>query len=216
MSGTSATGPRTAVSAWSPLRNPVYRSLWLAGLLSNVGSAMHGVAAAWVVTSLSRSPSTVSLLAAATALPSFLLALPAGALADVLDRRRLLITAQVLMLGVALALGVFELGGSLTLLLLFLLTMGLSVGGTLQMPNWVALAPELLPRSELASAGALNAISMNLAGALGPALGGLVIASTGAGWVFIVNAVSFLAVIFAVDLRCAGTEIGADPALIRH
>ncbi len=198
MSDTSATGPRTAVSAWSPLRNPVYRSLWLAGLLSNVGSAMHGVAAAWVVTSLSRSPSTVSLLAAATALPSFLLALPAGALADVLDRRRLLITAQVLMLGVALALGVFELGGSLTLLLLFLLTMGLSVGGTLQMPNWVALAPELLPRSELASAGALNAISMNLAGALGPALGGLVIASTGAGWVFIVNAVSFLAVIFAV------------------
>ncbi len=196
---TAETASRTAaVSAWSPLRNPVYRSLWLAGLLSNVGSAMHGVAAAWVVTSLSRSPSTVSMLAAATALPSFLLALPAGALADVLDRRRLLITAQVLMLGVALALGVFELGGSLTLLLLFVLTMGLSVGGTLQMPNWVALAPELLPRSELASAGALNAISMNLAGALGPALGGLVIASTGAGWVFIVNAVSFLAVIVAV------------------
>ncbi len=195
----TSTASRTAdVSAWSPLRNPVYRSLWLAGLLSNVGSAMHGVAAAWVVTSLSRSPSTVSMLAAATALPSFLLALPAGALADVLDRRRLLITAQVLMLGVALALGVFELGGSLTLLLLFLLTMGLSVGGTLQMPNWVALAPELLPRSELASAGALNAISMNLAGALGPAVGGLVIASTGAGWVFIVNAVSFLAVIVAV------------------
>ncbi len=191
--------PEPAVtSAWSPLRNPVYRSLWLAGLLSNVGSAMHGVAAAWVVTSLSRSPSTVALLAAATALPSFLLALPAGALADVLDRRRLLITSQVLMLGVALALGAFELGGSLTLILLIALTMGLSVGGTLQMPNWVALAPELLPREQLASAGALNAISMNLAGALGPALGGLVIASSQAGWVFVVNAVSFLAVIIAV------------------
>jgi MFS family permease len=192
----TSTAPKP--SAWTPLQTPVYRNLWIAGLVSNVGSAMHGVAAGWVVTSLTKSPSIVSLLAAATALPSFLLALPAGALADVIDRRRLLLISQILMAGVAVALGIASLGGSLTVALLVGLTMALSVGGTLNMPNWVALAPELLPREQLANAGALNAISMNAAGALGPALGGIVLAAAGAGWVFIVNAVSFLAVIVAV------------------
>jgi MFS family permease len=192
------TGFAVSESAWSPLRHRVFRSLWIAGLVSNIGSAMHGVAAAWVVTSLTTNASTVALLSAASSLPVFLLALPSGALADVFDRRRLLVIAQGLQLVIAALLGVFDLGGSLTIPLLLALSAGLSVGAALNMPNWVALAPEVLPRTQLASAGALNSISMNLAGALGPALGGIVIALAGTGWVFIVNAVSFIAVVGVV------------------
>jgi MFS family permease len=143
----------------------------VAGLVSNIGSAMHGVAAAWVVTEVTRSPAVVSLLAAATALPSFLLALPAGALADVVDRRRMMLLAQTQMLVVAAVLAAADFSGGLGTGLLIVLTMALSVGGTLNMPNWVALAPELLPRDQLASAGALNAVSMNIAGAAGPTPG---------------------------------------------
>jgi MFS family permease len=186
------------MGAWAPLSSPVFRALWIAGVISNIGSAMHGVAAAWVVTSLSSSASIVSLLAAASAFPVFVLALPSGALADVFDRRHLLLVAQGLMLIVAGVLGFLDLTDRLSVVSLVLLSAALSAGAALNMPNWIALAPEVLPREQLVSAGALNSISMNVAGALGPAVGGLVIAVAGTGWVFIANAVSFLAVVFVV------------------
>jgi MFS family permease len=196
---TAATRATTSsVGAWTPLRHRLFRGLWIAGLVSNIGSAMHGVAAAWVVTSLSGSASTVALLSAASSLPVFLLALPSGALADVFDRRHLLLFAQGLQLAIAALLGFFDFADQLSLGVLIGLSAALSIGAAINMPNWVAIAPEVLPREQLASAGALNSISMNLAGALGPAAGGLLIAAAGTGWVFVANAVSFLAVVAVV------------------
>jgi MFS family permease len=151
-----------------------------------------------VVTSQSTAASTVALLSAASAVPVFLLALPSGAIADVFDRRRLLIFAQSLQLAIAAALGFLDLSDRLSISSLILLSAALGAGAAINMPNWVALAPEVLPKEQLASAGALNSISMSLAGALGPALGGVLIATLGTGWVFVANAVSFVAVVIVL------------------
>lgn len=195
---TTQTVTPAPMSTWAPLAVKVFRALWIAGLISNVGSSVHGVAAGWLMTDLSAAASTVALLAAATALPSFLLALPSGALADVFDRRKLLIVSQVLMGLAALVLAVLHGAGKVNIVWLLAMSVVLSIGGTLNMPNWVALAPELLPREQLPSAGALNAISMNTAGALGPAIGGLIVGSLGVSWAFALNALSFLVVAVVV------------------
>ncbi len=140
---TAVQAPSTAsVGAWAPLSSPVFRALWIAGVISNIGSAMHGVAAAWVVTSLSSSASIVSLLAAASAFPVFVLALPSGALADVFDRRHLLLVAQGLMLIVAGVLGFLDLTDRLSVVSLVLLSAALSAGAALNMPSPIrALLP---------------------------------------------------------------------------
>jgi MFS family permease len=189
---------RESVSTWDPLRLPVFRALWLASLASNVGSWMHLVAASWLMTSLTTSAALVALLQTANSAPNFLLALPAGALADVLDRRRLVIATQAWQLGVAGLLGVLTLGQVTTPAVLLAMTFALAAGSALGLPAFGALTPELVPREQLAAAISLNSVVLTGAQAIGPAIGGLLVAWLGSGAVFIVNAVSFLAVVAAV------------------
>ena len=182
-------------SAWVPLRQELFRGLWIASVASNVGTWMHEVGASWLMTQLAPSPLMVSLIQTAEALPVFLLALAAGALADVVDRRRLLIFSQSWMLGAAAALGVLTVFHLTTPQLLLAFTFLLSFGGALNGPAWQAIVPELVPRRELPAAVSLNSVGFNVARAAGPALGGLVVAFKGSGAVFLLNAVSFLGVI---------------------
>src|SRR5262245_31714927 len=182
-------------SAWAPLRHPVYRSLWLAALVSNVGTWMHQAAGAWLMTTLASSPLLVALMQTAASLPFFLLAFPAGALADVADRRRLLLVSQTWMLAAAASLGILTLAGEVTPDVLLGLTFALGLGSAMTAPAWQAITPELVSRDDLPEAVALGGVAFNLARAAGPALGGLTTASVGPGVVFLLNAASFLAVL---------------------
>jgi len=182
-------------SAWSPLKIKVFRALWLAALASNIGTWMQEIGAGWLMTSLSPSPLMVALVQTATTLPIFFLALPAGALSDMVDRRRYLIAAQVWLMLVSATLGVLTITGITTAWLLVLMTFAMGLGAAMLMPAWAALTPELVPRSELASAIALNSMGMNVARAIGPAIAGVIVSLAGTGAVFLLNAVSYLAVI---------------------
>jgi MFS family permease len=188
----------SAPTPWAPLQNRVFRMLWIASIFSNIGSWMHEVGAGWLMTSLAPSPLMVALVQAATTAPVFLLALPAGALADIIDRRRYLIATQVWMMLAAAVLGVLTLVGWTTAPLLLMLTFALGIGTAMMMPAWGAMTPELVSRAELHAAIGLNTVGMNVARAMGPALAGLIIAATGPGVVFVLNAVSFLATIAAL------------------
>lgn len=190
-----AAPPARRRSAWSPLANPLFRSLWLATLASNLGTWLQSVGAAWLMTGLTPSPTLVALVQAATSLPMFLLALPAGALADVLDRRRLLLVSQGWMLLVATALGLLTLADVMTPGLLLGATFALGLGAAINQPAWQAIIPELVPREDLAPAVALGSVGFNLARAAGPALGGLLVATAGPAANFLLNAASFLGVI---------------------
>jgi len=182
-------------SGWEPLRQPLFRALWLAALASNLGTWMHEVGADWLMTSLSTSPLLVSLVEAAASLPVFLLSLVAGALADVVDRRRLLLFTQCWMLVAAAGLGILTLAGGTTPWVLLGFTFLLNIGTALNGPAWQAMVPELVARDEIPSAVALNSVGFNIARSIGPALGGLIVASFGSGMVFLLNAVSFLSII---------------------
>jgi MFS family permease len=159
---------------------------------------MQGVAAAWLMTSLTTSPVPVALLTTMANLPLFLVGLPAGALADVVDRRWLVLATQIWMLAVAAILGGLAAIGWVTPGLLLALTFLLSLGGALSAPAWLAIVPELVPRGELATAVALNSAGFNLARAIGPAIGGLIVAAAGPGAVFLLNAASFLGIIVVI------------------
>jgi MFS family permease len=185
-------------SAWVPLRYPVFRALWLATVASNVGTWMHDTAATWLMTSLSTSTLMVALMQTATSLPVLFLALPAGALADIVDRRRLLIITQSWMLAAAAVLGLLTVSGAMTPWLLLFLTFNLGLGVALNTPAWQATTPDLVPPAELTEAVALNGIATNIARAIGPAIGGLLVAALGSGAVFLINAASFLAVVFVL------------------
>jgi len=201
-----------SASAWSPLRHPVFRALWMVTIVSNIGTWMQNVAAAWLMTSLSQSSVLVALVQTATSLPVFFLALPAGALADVVDRRRLLLLTQGWMLLIALLLGALTLLNLTTPWTLLLLTFLLGVGAATNAPAWQSCIPELVPREDLPSAVALGSVGFNLARAVGPALGGLAIAASGPGGAFVLNAVSFVGVM-AVLYRWRHTrEQNALPA----
>jgi MFS family permease len=172
--------------------------VWTAAIASNIGTWMQSVGAAWLMTSLTPSPLLVALMQTATSLPVFLLGLPAGALADVVDRRKLLLVTESWMLLVALALGVLTLAGLISAWTLLALTFLLGLGAALDAPAWQAIIPELVERQELPSAVALNATGFNVARAVGPALGGLVVAAAGPAAVFLLNAASFLCVLAAI------------------
>jgi MFS family permease len=189
------TAARPTRSALTPLRLPLYRRLWLASLVSNLGTWMHEAAGAWLMTMLSHSPLLVALMQTAASLPFFLLAFPAGALADVVDRRRVLLITQAWMLLAAAALGVLAIAGLVTPPVLLGLTFALGVGSAMTSPAWQAITPELVSAQDLPAAIALGGVAFNLARAVGPALGGLATASIGPGMVFLVNAASFLAVL---------------------
>lgn len=185
-------------SLWAPLQHKVFRMLWIASVASNIGSWMHEVGAGWLMTSLAPTPLMVALVQAATTAPVFLLVLPAGALADIVDRRRYLIASQIWMMLAATTLGVLTLAGLTTAPILLLLTFALGIGTAMMMPAWGAITPELVQRGELSAAIGLNTMGMNVARAIGPAIAGLVVAAAGTGLLFMLNALSFLAVIAAL------------------
>jgi MFS family permease len=185
-------------SAWTPLREPAFRSLWIANVVSNVGGWMQTVGAAWLMTSLSSSPLMVTMVQSASSLPVVLLALPAGALADIADRRLILLVSQFWMLAAAAALTCLVFTGAVTPILLLALTSVLGLGTALMGPASQAVITELVPSSQLSSAVSLNSAGFNLARAVGPALGGIILAKTGAGFTFLLNSISFLAVILAL------------------
>jgi MFS family permease len=172
--------------------------MWIASVASNIGTWMHTVGASWLMTTLAASPLLVALVQTATTLPVFLLGLPAGVMADLVDRRKLLLFTQSWMLGVAALLGVQVMLGGIGPWWLLSMTFALGVGSAMNGPAWAAAIPELVPRDELPAAVALNSVGFNIARAVGPALGGVVMASSGAGAVFMANAVSFLGVILVL------------------
>jgi MFS family permease len=180
------------------LRLQLFRALWLAALVSNIGTWMQNVGAVWYMTSLTSSPLMVALVQAATSLPVFLVGLPAGAAADIFDRRRLLLWTQAWMLVIAGILAALTFGGFMTASLLLALTFALGLGAAMNAPSWQAITPEVVPRPELSRAIALNALTVNIGRAVGPALGGFVVAAAGPALVFALNALSFLAVVAVV------------------
>lgn len=195
---------------WAPLRSQVFRWLWIAGLVSNVGTFMHLVAAGWAMSSLSNSPTIVSLTQTAWTVPGFLLALHAGALADIFDRRRLILVTQIVALAVAATLGAFDLGDRLSISTLLLGTFLLSVALTVAAPAFTALTPDLVTSDLLPQAFGLDSISRNIAQSIGPAIAGTVIAFGGPGAVFLVNAVSFVGVVIVVSFYRPVTTSAID------
>ena len=187
-----------ADSAWSPLQYDAFRTLWIASLVSNIGTWLHNTGASWLMTELTPSPTVVALLQTATSLPIVLLALPAGSLADVIDRRAMLLLTQVWLLIVAVSLAAIDLMGWISPVWLLGFTFALGIGTAMHRPVWQAVIPELIPREELSNAIALGGVSINLARAVGPALGGIIVASVGVGAVFLLNAISFGGMILAI------------------
>ncbi len=185
-----------ADAAWAPLGEPLFRSLWIAAVVSYTGTWMQNVGGGWLMTQLTTSPLMVSLVQAAAAVPFFLVVLPAGALADMVDRRRLLLFTQASMVVAAAALGVLTLRQAVSPWVLLIFTFLLGLGAAMNDPAWQAITPELISPERHASAVALNSAGFNVARAVGPALGGLVVAAAGSGWSFLLNAASFFGVIF--------------------
>src|SRR5438445_323283 len=189
----------TAESAWAPLSHPVFRALWIASLISNVGTWMQNVGAAWAMTSLSPSPLMVALVQSATSLPVFVVGLPAGAVADIVDRRRLLLATQTWMLATSALLAVLAFADVMTATMLLALTFALGIGVAMNTPTWQAITAELVPSSELMRAVALNALPINIGRAIGPALGGILVAASGPALGLALNAVVALAtIVFAL------------------
>lgn len=194
-------GPATAeppAAAWAPLRLATYRLLWLALLGANIGTWMQTVGAQWLLIAEPNASTLVALVQTASMLPILLLALPAGALADALDRRHLLIAVQCFISLVGAMLTVLTATGHMPPALLLTLTFALGAGQALTLPAWAAVIPELVPRSHLQSAAALGSINVNVARSVGPAVAGLLVAQAGVTAVFALNAVSYL--IFALAL----------------
>jgi predicted MFS family arabinose efflux permease len=201
-----------AAGAWAPLRHREFALLWFAGLISNIGSWMHDMAAGWLMTTLDSTPYMVAMVQAASTLPVFLLALPAGTLADRMDRRRLLLIVQWLMLLLALLLGLMVLRGVAGETSLLLVTLGIGACVAAISPTWQAIVPALVSRENLQQAIALHAVGMNISRAIGPALAGLVIAAFGIAWPFLLNAASFLVVIVALWLWRPAMRPASAPA----
>ena len=179
---------RPLPGALAPLSHPVFASLWLTWLAANVTMWMNDVAAAWLMTQLTTSPVLVALVQTASTLPVFLLGLPSGALADILDRRRWYAATQLWVAAVALVLAVLALLDGLNAPLLLLLTFANGIGLAMRWPVFSAIVPSLVPRAELPAALALNGVSMNLARVFGPVIAGALLAGLGAAAVFVVNA----------------------------
>jgi MFS family permease len=176
-------------AALTPFENTVFRGLWFASLAANLTMWMNDVAAAWLMTSLTRDPVMVALVSTASTLPVFLLGLPSGALADILDRRRYFAATQLWVLVVALVLAAVSLAGRLTPPLLLLLTFVNGVGLAMRWPVFAAIVPQVVPREQLAPALALNGIAMNLSRVVGPVLAGALLAGFGTATVFVCNVV---------------------------
>jgi MFS family permease len=222
----------TAGSAWAPFRHRMFAAMWGAQFTSNVGSWMQTVAAQWLMLTLTSSAVYVTLVQTAASLPIVLFAVLAGTIGDLVDRRRFLLVTQAVMLLAAAALGLLALNGLVTPWVLLALIFALGTGQALTSPTWQTMQPELVAPAERTQAISLGAVNTNLARAVGPAIGGLLLAATSTGQVFLVNAASFLAVIAVIwrwrgsrpayalprehvgdAIRAGGRYVAASPAL---
>lgn len=191
----------------SPLAVPMFRAIWLAAILSNIGGVIQTVGASWMMTSIHASSEMVALVQAATTLPIMLLSLLAGTLADSTDRRRLMLCAQIFMFVSSGALAALSLTGALSPWILLGFTFALGCGMALHLPAWQASVGELVPRAALPAAVSLNSMSFNIARTVGPAIGGALVAAAGSPGAFIVNACSYLGLI-VVLLRWKAPRTG--------
>lgn len=213
-----------APGAFSPFAHTAFALLWTATLISNVGTWMHDVGAGWLMTTLDPSPSVVTLVQAATTLPVFLFALFAGALADRLDKRRMLIVINGLLTIVISVLTLLVWQGRMTPLLLILFTLAIGTGAAFMAPAWQAIVPQLVPREKLKPAIALNSMGVNISRAIGPAVAGVLIATGGLAAPFALNAASHIVIIAALLLwrpepmpaRYRGPILGDMAIGLRH
>ncbi|MEO6922810.1 MAG: MFS transporter, partial [Bryocella sp.] len=187
--------------SFEPLRIPLFRDRWIASTVSAVGTWMQDTAGTWLMTALTTSPLLIALMQTAASLPVLLLGLLAGATADIYERRRLLIFWQAWMLVSVGVLAILTFAGVVSPFTLLLCTFMLNIGSGMNNPAWQAIVPELVPRDQIPNAVTLNSAGNNLARAVGPALGGLLVAAflrpdSGAGWVFALNSASFAGVIY--------------------
>jgi predicted MFS family arabinose efflux permease len=222
----------SAGSAWAPFRHRLFAAMWTAQFVSNLGSWMQTVAAQWVMLSLTGSAAYVALVSTAGSLPVVLFAVAAGAIGDLVNRRHFLLISEALMLAAAAALGALSLAGLVRPWTLLALIFALGIGQALTSPTWQTLQPELVAPPERQQAISLGSVNQNLARAIGPAIGGAILAATSAGTVFLVNAATFLAVIAVVAawrntqpanvlprehlgeaIRAGGRYVAASPAL---
>jgi MFS family permease len=187
-----------APSALSPFRYPVFRGIWIASLLSNFGSLIQSVGASWMMLSIAQSPDMVALVQASTALPIMLLSLVAGAMADNMDRRRVMVLAQIFMLSVSLALSICAWMGLVGPWTLLLFTFAIGCGSAFFAPAWQASVGDMVPRPEVPGAVALNSMGFNIARSVGPAIGGAIVAAAGAAAAFGVNAASYIALLIVL------------------
>jgi MFS family permease len=191
-----ATPPQPGTFA--PLRHRLFAVIWIATVLGNIGTFMRDVASAWLVTEISASPAAVAMIQAAGTLPIFLLAIPAGVLSDILDRRRFLILIQIGLGMVSTLLAFLSFSGAVTVESLVILTFLGGIGAALATPAWQAITPELVPRSDLKGAVALNSLGINIARSIGPALGGFILAGFGAAAVYGLDVLSYVLVAIAL------------------
>ena len=194
----------SASPTFAPFRTGVFRNLWLATFAANISMWMNDVTAAWVMTSLTTSPVMVAMVQTASTLPVFLLGLPSGALADIIDRRRYFAATQLWVALTALLLATLALTDSLTAPLLLGLTFANGIGLAMRWPVFSAIVPEVVPREHLGAAMALNGISMNLSRVVGPVVAGAILAGVGSGAVFVLNTL-LAAMAFATILRWRST-----------
>lgn len=185
-------------SSWSPFKHTAFTVIWVATVVSNIGTWMQNAAAGWLMTGLDPDPLIVSLVQVATSLPMFLLGLPAGALADIVDKRRLLIGAQIGLTLLTAGFAAIVAYGQATAFLLLAFTFLAGVGAALTAPAWQAIVPQLVPRTDLPPAVALNSVGINISRAVGPALAGLIIGIAGLAAPFWLNALSNLGTIAAL------------------
>lgn len=198
MSKESAQAVSASAGSFAPLRQTFFAVLWVATIIGNTGSFIRDVASAWIMTDLSSSPAAVALVQAAATLPIFLLAIPAGVLSDILDRRKLLIAIQFLLASVSICLMLLSLAGLQSVTSLVALTFLGGTGAALMGPTWQAIVPELVEKKDLKNAVALNSLGINIARAVGPALGGLILASLGAAFTYGVDVITYVFVICAL------------------
>lgn len=191
-------GPRRPRPSFlAPLNSPIFRAVWLASLVSNFGGLIQSVGASWMMTSIGTAE-LVALVQASVTLPIMLLSLPAGAMADNFDRRKMMLAAQIFMLAVSAALTVCAWTGFITPWVLLLFTFLIGCGAALNGPAWQASVAEMVPRGDLAGAVALNSMGFNLARSAGPAVGGMIVAAAGAAAAFVVNVFSYIGLILVL------------------
>ncbi|MDP3340818.1 MFS transporter [Frigidibacter sp.] len=224
-SGKPLSAAKPAVGAFAPFSYGAFSLLWTATLISNTGTWMHDVGAGWLMTTMNPSPAVVTLVQAATTLPVFCFALLAGALADRMNKRRMLIVINIILAGVVTILAALVWLGAMTPALLILFTLAIGTGAAFAGPAMQAVVPQLVPREALRPAIALNSMGINISRAIGPAVAGVLIASVGLAAPFAVNALSFIVILAALMVWHPDTppprrrhgSLGADMATgLRH